>query len=140
MRRDRASFQHIGHLLRASGSWLPALGSWLLVPVSAGDRLENFFARLSRWPIWWNEANHSSQIDEGSSNTLSTTHQHWQDIAELIRDPKIQSHTSSDFPLHVEVETYSWHVLPDHLKSGRGLHIEIKRELEALKAILLPSI
>lgn len=84
-------------------------------------------------PIWWDQ---ESQPD-GDAAELCTTSDHWRGIAELIKDPSARSERLDEHPLHVEVETYSWHVLPSALKSERGLHAEILRELETLTLALL---
>lgn len=101
-------------------------------------------------PIWW-------QGQEAQANTalstetmisahdeeppkdplgLGTTYLHWQKIAHCMQNPLAQKHTREGAQLHVEVETYSWHVLPDALKSQLGLHHEISEELFALQSAL----
>ncbi len=65
-------------------------------------------------PIWW----------EGADG-LSTTRAEWQAaiaaLAEVGERP------------HLEVETYTWHVIPDLTRFG-GLHDCVARELEAVRA------
>jgi hypothetical protein len=67
---------------------------------------------------------------------LGTTYSHWQKIAHCIQNPLVQKHTREGAQLHVEVETYSWHVLPNALKSQLGLHHEISEELFAIQSAL----
>lgn len=88
-------------------------------------------------PIWWKGAT----LDENhQSNHLGTTYEHWSEVAELICDPELQHHTAQGESLHVEIETYSWHVLPEQLKSTQGLHYEIKKEFQALFEKLNPPL
>lgn len=123
--------------LTSDGRLLRALDLPKLQPLSAEwlDALE--WRCHFHVPIWWHETKNANSANGDLSDELCTTYQHWREIATLIRDPNAQPHTQTDHPLHVEVETYSWHVLPDHLKSKLGLHDEIKRELEALKSTLM---
>ena len=88
-------------------------------------------------PIWWRGSMsqlHGASASDEKSLDLTTTRDFWEGIAEIITDPHAQSHTSSTMPLHVEVETYSWGVLPAHLRQGRTLISEIIKELETLRS------
>lgn len=77
-------------------------------------------------PIWW----------EGSGLGLQTTRFFWEELVDVIRDERAQPHTSPEDPLHIEVETYSWGVLPAELRQGRTLVDDVVKELETLKARL----
>ena len=103
-------------------------------------------------PIWWvggaetltsQPLTMTSTSSTGLSPTqetegLTTTRDFWEGIVELIRSPDAQRHTSPETPLHVEVETYSWGVLPASLRQGRTLSDDIVAELDTLRAHLLP--
>ena len=111
-------------------------------------------------PIWWRGDESFSPVDQTTQTKskrssiakqaeqvvgnsvdqqvlgLGTTYQHWEQIAHCLKDPCAQAHTQNGDRLHVEVETYSWHVLPESLKSEQGLHYEIAQELGALQKVL----
>ena len=85
-------------------------------------------------PLWW----------EGEGE-LGTTHQHWRDVAGLIKAEraawvrsKVTSEQLEELTPHVEVETYSWGVLPQAQQEALGgLSEGIARELEAVASALL---
>ncbi len=124
-----------GELLRALD--LPHLTSPSLPWINAEEWRCHFHV-----PIWWRGSlsipheRDSHQQDPHQASGLGTTADHWRGIASIIRDPSAQAHLCAEHPLHVEVETYSWHVLPDSLKSRRGLHAEVIRELLTLRDVL----
>lgn len=78
-------------------------------------------------PIWW-----AGTVDD----TLSTTRFFWEEIARLIANPAAQPHTSNEEPLHVEVETYSWSVIPEKLRGEASLVDDVCRELDTLRWVM----
>jgi len=77
-------------------------------------------------PLWWRGA---------PERGLETTHEHWRAIAkELAREAAALPSDASSVSLpHVEVETYSWGVIPKaHREDLGSLHSCVARELETL--------
>ena len=74
-------------------------------------------------PLWWTGA-----------DGLETTQSQWRQVADLI-SRESASATEIEPPLHhVEVETYSWGVIPASHRQGLGdLRACVVRELDALK-------
>ena len=139
-------YLHQVSALQSDGSILRALDLPHL------ESLSELWSNATEWrchfhvPIWWRGDESESGMKQVSHVQpeqevlgLGTTYQHWETIARCIKDPLAQMHTREGDRLHVEVETYSWHVLPEQLKSKLGLHNEIKKELEALLTILSSS-
>lgn len=139
-------YLHQVSALQSDGSILRALDLPHLEPLSA------LWSNAIEWrchfhvPIWWRGDESESEMTQVSRVQseqqvlgLGTTYQHWEAIAQCIKNPLAQMHTQDGDRLHVEVETYSWHVLPEQLKSEFGLHNEIRKELEALLTILSSS-
>ena len=74
-------------------------------------------------PIWWK--GHAA---------LQTTQAHWQNLTRCIADSFKDNKNSS--PLHVEIETYSWSVIPQsHQRGLGGIHQGIIKEFECFKAV-----
>lgn len=75
-------------------------------------------------PIWW----------EGAAG-VNTTQAHWRQIAQLITEEEETKQRTST--LHIEVETYSWDVIPSSHRSELGdLRQCVAQEIEALRAEL----
>lgn len=88
-------------------------------------------------PIWWRgEHDLGTEQTQSSEGALQTTRDFWEELAVVIREESAQPHTSAVDPLHIEVETYSWGVLPEALRRGRTLLDDIAQELEVLRAHL----
>jgi len=78
-------------------------------------------------PLWWRGV---------EALGLRTTHDHWRSVARIVADEAIQasSLTQEEREMrlpHLEVETYSWGVIPESHRAELGsLHRCVARELE----------
>ena len=69
-------------------------------------------------PIWWDGA-----------GALGTTRLDWQRAVKAVQAQKASA--------HLEIETYSWHVIPDEERAAMGdLHACVAAEFAALTAVL----
>lgn len=79
-------------------------------------------------PLWW----------EGAGEGLGTTASHWREVAALVRARAARAASGEAVWVpHVEVETYSWGVIPSREREGLDdLYACVARELEVAAGAL----